>query len=194
MNVAGSELRVLVYVDDLVIAGNSPILIAQFKEYLSSCFHMKDLGVLKYFLGIEVARNQNGFYLCQRKYALELIAEDGLLGSRPVSFPIPQNHRLTLTATPLIPDPEQYRRLVGCLIYLKVTRPDLSYAVHTLVQFMQAPREEHLEAAMRVVRYIKQNLGQGILLTADNDFQLRGWCNSDWASCHATLYNWARRQ
>ncbi|KAL1198691.1 Retrovirus-related Pol polyprotein from transposon TNT 1-94 [Cardamine amara subsp. amara] len=183
LNVAGSELRVLVYVDDLVIAGNSSLMIAQFKAYLSQCFHMKDLGVLKYFLGIEVARSKSGFYLCQRKYALGIIAEAGLLGSKPVLFPITQNHRLSLSTTPFLTNPEQYRRLVGRLIYLKVTRPELSYAVHTLAQFMKEPREEHLEAALRVVRYLKQNPGQGILLTSDNDFQLNGWCDSDYASC-----------
>lgn len=132
MNSSGSELRVLVYVDDLIIAGNSQQTIAQFKDYLSQCFHMKDLGLLKYFLGMEVARNSSGFYLCQRKYALEIITEAGLLGSKPVAFPIPQNHMLKLSTTPLLSDPEKYRRLVGRLIYLKVTRPDLSYAVHLL--------------------------------------------------------------
>lgn len=88
MNSNGTELHVLVYVDDLIIAGNSQEMIAQFKAYLSQCFHMKDLGFLKYFLGIEVARNQSGFYMCQREYALEIIAESGLLGPKPVGFPI----------------------------------------------------------------------------------------------------------
>lgn len=174
----GSELRVLVYVDDLIIAGNKPEIIAKFKDYLSSCFHMKDLGFLKYFLGIEVARNRSGFYLCQRKYTLDIIDETGLLGAKPVDFPVSQNHRLFLSDTPLLSDPAPYRRLIGRLIYLKVTRPDLSYAVHTLAQFMQEPREEHWDAVVRVERYLKKSP-----LKSDNDFQLNGWCDSDWASC-----------
>lgn len=108
---------------------------------------------IKYFFGIEVARNRSGFYLCQRKYTLEIITKAGLLGSRPAAFPIQQNHYLvqSQSTTPLLPDPEQYRRLVGRLNYLKVTRPDLSYAVHTLAQFMHEPRQEHWETSLCVV-------------------------------------------
>lgn len=144
---------------------------------------MKDLGSLKYFLGIEVARNQNGIFMCQRKYTLDIITEAGLLGSKPVAFPIEQHHQLGLAEGPLLPDPARYRRLVGRLIYLLATRPDITYAVHVLSQFMQSPRTDHLEAAIRVVRYLKGTPGQGILLKSDCDLKLHGWCDSDWAGC-----------
>lgn len=176
----------LVYVDDLIISGNNGAAIAKFKQYLSACFHMKDLGTLKYFLGLEVARNSTGIFLCQRKYALDIISEVGLLGAKPISSPLDPNHRLSLTKSALLPDPERYRRLVGRLIYLSVTRPDLSYSVHVLAQFMQSPQQDHWSAALRVVRYLKGNPGQGILLRADCDLHLYGWCDSDWASCPLT--------
>ncbi|XP_021867530.1 uncharacterized mitochondrial protein AtMg00810-like [Spinacia oleracea] len=83
-------------------------------------------------------------------------------------------------------DGEKYRRLVGRLIYLAVTRPYLAYSVHILSQFMQAPKDEHWEAALRVVRYLIKCLGQGILLRSDSALQLEGWCDSDWASCPLT--------
>lgn len=83
-------------------------------------------------------------------------------------------------------DASIYRRLVGRLIYLTITRPEISYSVHVLSQFAQAPRKEHLEAAIRVVRYLKGNPGQGILLCADNDLRLYAYCDSDWASCPIT--------
>ena len=83
-----THLSVLVYVDDLIVAGNDTNGIWQFKAYLSDCFHMKDLGVLKYVLGVEVARSPEGFFLCQRKYALDIIKEVGLLGAKPVHVPI----------------------------------------------------------------------------------------------------------
>lgn len=151
----GQRLHVLVYVDDLIITGSSLSIIENFKQYLSSCFHMKDLGVLRYFLGIEVARNPNGMYLCQRKYALDIISETGLLGVKPVAFPMEQNHKLaSIKGTPM-PDPFKYRRLVGHIIYLGVTRPELSYAIHIIYQFMNAPQPEHWDAALRVVRYLK---------------------------------------
>lgn len=97
------------YVDDLIISGNNSTCIQHFKHYLSACFHMKDLGVLKYFLGVEVARNSEGIFLCQRKYALDIISETGLLGAKPTSFPLAPNHKLALDAGTLMADPERYR-------------------------------------------------------------------------------------
>lgn len=181
-----TQINVLVYVDDLIIAGNDKVALTAFKDYLGRCFHMKDLGVLKYFLGIEVARNPEGILLCQRKYTLEIISETGLLGAKPAAFPMEQNHNLALAKGEFLADPAPYRRLVGRLIYLSVTRPDLAYSVHILSQFMQQPREDHWEAALRVVRYLKKSPGQGILLRADSDLSLEGWCDSDWASCPLT--------
>ena len=93
---------VLVYVDDLIIAGNTPSAIKHFKLYLSTCFHMKDLGVLKYFMGIKVAKNSTGIFLCQRKYALDIISEAGLFGAKPVATPLEQNHHLSLAAGQLL--------------------------------------------------------------------------------------------
>ena len=182
----GAQLRVLVYVDDLVISSSNLKIMQNFKDYLSSCFHMKDLGPLKYFLGIEIARNSTGMYLSQRKYALDIVSDTGLLGAKPVSFPLDTNHHLALSKSKLLQEPEPYRRLVGRLIYLAVTRPDLAYCVHVLAQFMQAPREDHWAAALRVVRYLKNNPGQGILLRADTPFHFTGWCDSDYASCPLT--------
>lgn len=88
----GTQLNILVYVDDLIISGNNHAAINQFKAYLSECFHMKDLGVLKYFLGVEVTRAPEGIFLCQRKYALDIVSEVGLLGAKPTSIPVEQNH------------------------------------------------------------------------------------------------------
>lgn len=180
------QVNVLVYVDDLIISGNNHEVIKHFKTYLSNCFKMKDLGPLKYFLGLEVARNPTGVFLCQRKYTLDIIAETSLLGAKQAGFPIEQNHKLGLAQGKELTDPEVYRRLVGRLIYLAVTRPDLAYSVHILSQFMQSPRIEHWEAAQRVVKYLKGTPGQGILLRADSPLILSGWCDSDWAACPLT--------
>ena len=82
------QLVVLVYVDDLIICGNNSTSIQRFKDYLSQCFHMKDLGLLKYFLGAEVTRSLVGIFLCQRKYTLDIISEARLLGVKPMETPI----------------------------------------------------------------------------------------------------------
>ncbi|KAG7543542.1 Integrase catalytic core [Arabidopsis thaliana x Arabidopsis arenosa] len=183
---SGIRINILIYVDDMIVSSNSEEALGIFKGYLASCFKMKDLGPLKYFLGIEVSRSCKGFYLSQRKYALDIVEEAGLLGSKPATFPLEQNHKLALSTSPLLLDPEPYRRLIGKLIYLAATRPDLAYCVHILAQFMQSPREDHWQAALRVVRYLKGNPGQGILLQAKKNFQITGWCDSDWSSCPLT--------
>lgn len=179
-------LHILVYVDDLIIMGSCEKATQAFKDYLSSCFHMKDLGPLKYFLGIEVARNDKGFYLCQRKYALDIITETGMLATKLVKFSLEHIQKLALSKSHVLNDPTRYRRLLGRLIYLVVTRPDLAYFVHHLAQFMQEPRLDHWNAALRVVRYLKADPRQGILLRSDDDFQITGWCDSDWATCRLT--------
>ncbi|XP_019054705.1 PREDICTED: uncharacterized protein LOC109115299 [Nelumbo nucifera] len=180
------RLYVLIYVDDLIIGGNDTAAIVKFKKYLHRCFHMKDMGPLKYFLGIEVAHGLEGIFLSQQKYALDIISECGLLGAKPISVPIEQNHHLALAKGALVENPNQYQRLVGWLIYLTITRPELCYCVHILAQFMQSPRQEHWEAALRVVRYMKGYPGQGILFRSDSDLCLYAYCDSDWASCPLT--------
>jgi len=125
---------------------------------------MKDLGLLKYFLGIEVARGPKGLFMCQRKYALEIVDECNLLGSNPVDSPIEENHKLALADGDYIEDATQYHRLIRRLIYLTITRPKLSYVVHILSHFMPNPRREHFNATQRVLRYIKCNPTLGILL------------------------------
>ena len=136
-------MAVLVYVDDIVLASNDTQAVKDFKSYLHTCFSIKDLGTLKYFLGVEVARGPEG---CHRKYALEITDECGLLGAKPDDFSIEENHKLAMATGRILNDATRYRRLVGKLIYLTITMPELTYAVHILSQFMQVPKEEHMEA------------------------------------------------
>ncbi|KAL1206383.1 Retrovirus-related Pol polyprotein from transposon RE2 [Cardamine amara subsp. amara] len=133
------ELRVLIYVDDLVICGNHGHMLMKFKEYLGKYFSIKDLGKLKYFLGMEVSRGPEGIFLTQCKYTLYIVADTRYLGSKPVYTPLEQNHRLASDDGLLLDNLTKYRRLVGHLIYLVNTRPDLNYSVHVLSQLMQTP-------------------------------------------------------
>lgn len=147
---------------------------------------MKDLGTLKYFLGIELTCGPSGLFMCQRKYALDILDECGMLACKPSSFPLEQNHKLALDPRPLYSDPSRYRSLVGRLIYLTITRPEITYSVHILSQFMQAPRQGHWDAIILVLKYLKFSPGQGIVLPKDNNLELTAYCDSDWASCPLT--------
>lgn len=112
---------------------------------------MKDLGLLKYFLGIEIARNASGIYLCQREYTLEIISVTSLMGAKVVSTPLESNHHLAKASGPFFNELDKYHCLVGKLIYLTLSCPDLAYAIHNLTEFMQTPQKEHWEAIIRVV-------------------------------------------
>ncbi|KAF3614725.1 putative deacetylvindoline O-acetyltransferase-like [Capsicum annuum] len=151
---------VLVYVDDLLITGSNDQLIDAAKQTLHQKFKLKDLGQLKYFLGIEVLRSSAGVILNQRKYILELINDTGISGAKPAPTSLESNLRLTsveydkvngLTSDQLLHDITGYQKLVGKLLYATITRPDISYTVQTLNQFMQSPKKSHWDVATRVV-------------------------------------------
>nr|XP_019071523.1 uncharacterized protein LOC109121300 [Solanum lycopersicum] len=183
---------VLIYVDDLLITASSKRLMDNAKQVLKSNFKIKDLGDLKYFLGIEFARNSEGKLMHQRKYAMELISDSGMSGSKPCDTPVEVNQKLTtsefddhfkLDNGNVLLDPGEYQRLVGRLLYLTITMPYIAFAVQSLTQFMHAPKSSHMEAALRVVRYVKQAPGFGILMFAKPTNTLQGFCDADWGSC-----------
>jgi hypothetical protein len=157
---------IVIYVDDLIITGDSDADISDLKKLLKQKFEMKDLGELRYFLGIEVIHSPKGIWLLQRQYALNKLSEYGMTGCKPISIPLEQNVKLSADEGNLVEDTTMYRRIVGSLIYMTITRPDLSYAVGVVSQFMQTPRKPHLDAVRRILRYIKHTLQCGIFYEA----------------------------
>ncbi|XP_074266995.1 uncharacterized protein LOC141590293 [Silene latifolia] len=186
LNRDGIFIAVLVYVDDMIVVSNDRKECAKFKYFLDEKFGIKDLGKLKYFLGIEVEHGKEGLFLNQRKYAVSIVEETGMKGAKTACTPIQQRHGLALARGYVLKDVMKYRRLVGRLVYLTITRPGLVYAVHILSQFMNEPRKEHWEAGLRVVRYIKRNPSKGISFKKNSEFQIKGYCDSDYASCPLT--------
>lgn len=188
-----STTLLLLYVDDIVITGDNPLVITALKKHLHTYLAIKDLGPLRFFLGIEVARSKAGICLNQRKYELELLSDTGMTGYKPFDTPMEQHSKLTTLefdkqiettcSDPLLSDPSSFQRLVGRLIYLTITRPDICFAVQTLSQFMQSPKQSHMNAALRILGYLKGSPALGILLSAKNNLILSAYCDSDWGSC-----------
>ncbi|GKD38771.1 uncharacterized mitochondrial protein-like protein, partial [Tanacetum coccineum] len=146
-------------------------------------FSIKDLGPLKYLLGIEVARTSEGLVLSQHKYTLDILQDSGLQGCRPSPFHREPNLKLDKGKEEEKIDASRYRRLVGRLLYLQVTHSDIAYSVSILSQFVGDPRRTHMEAANKVLRYLKATVGQGILLPNTTKTGLVAYCDADWLGC-----------
>lgn len=177
---------ILIYVDDLMICGSSNDEINNLKAMLSSHFHMKDLGNLRYFLGIEIDRTTSGFFISQAKYTMDLLKEYGVINSKPLKLPMDSHLKLTTNKGDPLPDATRYQRLVGKLIYLTITRPDVNFTVQLLSQFMHQPTTVHMQTAKRLLRYLLGSPNQGILLASSSAAQLTAYCDSDWAGCPIT--------
>eukprot|EP00257_Ricinus_communis_P022416 XP_015582136.1 uncharacterized protein LOC107262215 [Ricinus communis] len=123
-------LVTLVYVDDVLLTGTSLDAITFVKNFLHQKFTLKDLGFIKYFLVIEVARSTYSTFLSQRKYIMDILQDVGVTGAKPTSFPLLKNLKLETVDSPLLHDPNRYGRVVGTLLYATITRPDICYATH----------------------------------------------------------------
>ena len=153
-NSQASIILLVVYVDDIIITGNDMAGISSLKSFLHGRFHTKDLGMLKYFLGVEVMRSKCEIFLSQRKYVLNLLSETRKLAAKPCQSPMAQSLHLTREGE-LFEDPERYRRLVGKLNYLTVTRPDIAYSVSIVRQYMSSLIVDHWAAIKQILCYLK---------------------------------------
>ena len=162
----------LMYVDDMIITGNDVQGIQDLKRFLGQHFEMKDLGPLNYFLGLEVSSSSDGYYIIQAKYTSDLISQAEITDSKIVDTPIEYNNRLNTHDGEPLPDATLYRQLVGNLVYLTVTRLDISYAIHIISQFMAAPRSLHYVVVLRILRYLKGTLFHGLHFSSQSSLTL----------------------
>ncbi|EPS62921.1 hypothetical protein M569_11867 [Genlisea aurea] len=151
-HVDGDLTFLLIYVDDILVTGSSAKAIDRLTSFLDKKFSLKNLGEAKYFLGLELFRSTEGIFVNQRKFILDIVKDVGLESSKAAPAPLPTGLRLFDDTSPVLPDAAPYRRLIGRLLYLCHTRPDLAFATHHLSQFMQLPRQTHWKAALHLAR------------------------------------------
>ncbi|XP_028060142.1 uncharacterized protein LOC114263745 [Camellia sinensis] len=151
---------------------------------------MKDLGLLSYFLDLEISHDPSGYFLSQAKYTSDLLARAALTDCKTTSTPVDPQTRLTPLDGHQLSDATLYPQLVGSLVYVTVTRPAITYAVHIVSQFMAALRSLHYDALICILRYLKSIMFRGLHYSAHSSLQLHAFSDADWAgdptNCHST--------
>ncbi|KAL8117737.1 hypothetical protein AgCh_015570 [Apium graveolens] len=176
-----SILIVAIYVDDLIFTSNDEHMINQFKSDMMKKYEMSDMGLLHHFLGIEIHQQGDGVFICQHKYAEMMLKRFNMYGYKAMETPLGANEKLMKDDGGRKVDRTLYRSIVGSLMYLTATRPDIMFASSLLSRYMQDPSEVHLGAAKRVLRYIKGTVAYGIKYFKGEELKLISFYDSDWA-------------
>ncbi|GAA0174361.1 transmembrane signal receptor [Lithospermum erythrorhizon] len=183
---ADKVFLIIVYVADILITDISEQAMLEVKDYLHEQFTIKDLGVAKYFLEIEIARSQQEMYLTQKKYIRDILLDLKMEDAIAVGTPLPHDWFVHDDNSPLLADASVYRRLVGRLLYLNFTMPDLTFSVHFLSQFMRHPSDAHWRAALHVVKYHRWTSSHGLFYSSQQHLELEAYYDTDWAKCSVT--------
>jgi hypothetical protein len=174
-------VSILLHVDDLVITGANREETTRVRRQLAASFEMKDLGDLHCFLGIEeIDTSPEGILMNQRDYALSMRFEFGMAECKPIPTPLGRTVKLDPDFSRVC-GPTRFRQTVGSLIYLTITRPDLSYLVGVISRYMARPTEEDLQSALCILRYVSGTKDRGLLYRAGTTVQLAGYTDADWA-------------
>lgn len=177
------SIFLLIYVDDIIVASSVPDATSTLLQELSKDFALKDLGDLHYFLGIEVHKVKDGLMLSQEKYASDLLRRVGMYECKPVSTPLSTSEKLSVNEGTLLgpQDSTQYRSVVGALQYLTLTRPDISFSINKVCQFLHAPTTTHWAAVKRILRYVKYTVDTGLKFCRNPSLLVSGFSDADWA-------------
>ncbi|XP_012453211.1 uncharacterized protein LOC105775227 [Gossypium raimondii] len=175
---AKTHLIVSLYVDDLLVTGGDQAMLVNFKTKMQQIFKMSDLGLMSFFLGMEVTQGEKGICLSQRTFAMKILNKFSMQNCKATSTPVAVGEKLSSQDKYEKVCETTYRSLVRCLLYLTATRPDIMYAVSLLSRFMHCLNESHFRAAKRVLRYIKGTLSYGMLFAKAENLKLVGYCDS----------------
>jgi hypothetical protein len=176
-------LLVQIYVDDIIFGGSSHTLVSRFQEMMESEFQMFMMGELTFFLDIQVKQTKQGTFMHQAKYTMDLMKKFNMAELKPVSTPMSSTASLGPDEDGEAVDQREYRSMIGSLLYLTVTRPDIQFAVGLCARFQASPRSSHRTAVQRVFRYLKHTSEIGIWYSASSSMDLVGFFDADFTCC-----------
>jgi hypothetical protein len=176
----------LVYVDDIILTASNTQLLQRVIEELHQEFAIKDLGALRFFLGVQVRRDDTGFFLMQAQYTEDILDRAGMANCKPATTPVDAKQKLSASDGDPTANATFYRSITGALQYLTLTRPDIAYAVNQACLYMHSPRVAHWNLVKRILRYLRGTVNSGITISASPSTDLRAYSDADWAGCPDT--------
>ncbi|GJR69602.1 retrovirus-related pol polyprotein from transposon TNT 1-94 [Tanacetum coccineum] len=179
-------LLVQIYVDDIIFASTNPKACKLFAFEMNSTFKMSMMGQMSFFLGLQVSQNPRGIFINQSKYAQEILKKFGFDSCTPIDTPMAERPNLDEDKGGKLIDPTRFRGMVGSLMYLSASRPDIVFAVCMCARYQAKPTEMHLTAIKRIFRYLKGTIHMGLWYPKDSGFELKAFADADYAGCHDT--------
>ena len=170
---------ICLYVDDFIFTGTNPKLFEDFKRAMSLEFEMMDIGIMSYYLGLEVKQMEDEIFISQESYAREVLKKFKMLDCNPVNTPMEFGMKLSRFNEEHIEDPTLFKSLMESLRYLTCTRPNILFVVGVISRFMKAPTSTHMKAANRILRYLKGTTDYGLLYSSSIDFKLVRFSDND---------------
>ncbi|KAK6141693.1 hypothetical protein DH2020_024556 [Rehmannia glutinosa] len=178
-----SILLVQIYVDDIIFGSTNKELCDKFSNLMQSKFEMSMMGELTFFLGLQVKQLKDGTFISQTKYTRDLMKKFGMEEKSSMKIPMNTSVKMDMDTDGKPVDQTRYRALIGSLLYLTASRPDITFAVGVCARFQSAPKESHMTAAKRILRYLKGSQEVGLWYPKEGGFKLIGYSDSDYAGC-----------
>ncbi|GJT56290.1 retrovirus-related pol polyprotein from transposon TNT 1-94 [Tanacetum coccineum] len=183
----GKELLLVqIYVDDIIFAASTPELCDLFSKIMCSKFKMSMMGKISFFLGLQISQSPRGIFINQSKYALESLNKYGFDSCDPVDTPMVEKSKLDEDKLGKAVDPSHYRGMIGTLLYLTTSRPDLQFVICMCARYQARPTKKHLNAVKRIFRYLKGTVHRGLWYPKDSSIALTTFADADHAGCQDT--------
>ena len=176
-------LLVQIYVDDIIFGATNSVLVKEFSELMTNEFEMSMMGELNYFLGLQVKQMDQGTFVYQSKYCKELLKRFEMQNAKHIATPMATSDHLDKDEKGIEVDVKKYRGMIGSLLYLTASRPDIMFAVCLCARYQACPKESHLKAVKRIMRYLIDTVNVGLWYPKESSLTLVGYSDSDFAGC-----------